>query len=119
MAEMSAAFAAHDFGAAHTETPVFLCLDVFFRGRFIKARPTGAGFILRVRVKQFITARDAFVHSGIFRLVVLAREGRLRGFHSANLILLESEFLLPLIFGFLNFVFHSVIVLQPGTTVCR
>jgi len=113
MTQVGAAMAAHDFRTAHSVGGVFLGFDVLLADGCIKARPAGAGFKLRIRIEQLVAAGSAFVCAGIFGLVVLACEWRLCPLHSTDLILLGREFLFPVFFGFLNFLFHLAIVLQP------
>src|SRR5206468_685263 len=82
-------------------------VDIFFRNWFVKAGPTRAGIEFGGRIKQFVTAGNTSVHARLLRVVILSREGRLRGFHAAYLILLWREFALPFFFGLFNFVLHN------------
>jgi hypothetical protein len=110
MPQMRPALAAHDFNAVHAVAHVFFGLDGFLVDRFKKARPTGSRFVLSIRIEQLVAACGTFVDAGLFRFVVLAREGRLRAFHSAHLVLLGRKLLLPLFLGLFNFFFHAAIV---------
>src|SRR5437762_1829300 len=100
---MSAAAPAHHFSPPHPMTDIFFRLDVLLGERFVKARPARTGLELRIRIEKLISARRTQIHSGVFRLVILPGEWRLRPFHPADLILLGCELLLPFLFGLLDF----------------
>src|SRR5262249_8597644 len=98
MTEMGAAPAARDFSPVHSITRVFFSIDVFFRCRFVKARPSGARFELRCRIEQLIAACSTQVHPSFFGVVILSSEWRFCAFHPAYVILLRCELLLPFLF---------------------
>src|SRR5262245_30869170 len=106
MAEVGSTSAAHDLGATHAIAVVFIRVDIFFGDGFVKAWPARSGIIFCIRIEQLVTACGALIYAWIFCLVILACEWTLRSFHAANLILLRSKLLFPLLVGFLNFVFH-------------
>lgn len=111
VAQMCAAFAAHDLGALHAVGVVFFGFHVFLNDGLEEAGPTGAGFKLRIGIEQFVAAGRAFVYARLLGLVVLAGERTFGALHAADLVLFGRQFFLPFFFGFLNFVLHEVIVM--------
>src|SRR5688572_13976566 len=104
--QMRAAGVAHDFGAAHAVGAVGLFLDLVFVCRLVKTRPSAAGVKFRLRVEEFGAAAHAGVHAFLLRLVVLAGERALGTLFAGDGVLLRRQFLLPLLVGLHDFLFH-------------
>ena len=110
--KVSAALAADDLRSGHSVACVFFSLDTFVLDGFIEARPARAGIIFCIRIEQFIPTCCTLVYARVFCLVVFAGKRTLRSFHSADFVLLGSEYFFPFLVGFFDFVLHQAIVLQ-------
>src|SRR5437660_11215893 len=73
---MSAAMAAGDFGAPHTQRVVFLCRDVALLDDVVEARPARPRLELRARIEKRLVADDAAI--GPLAVVVPVRAGERR-----------------------------------------
>src|SRR5438105_13437792 len=76
VAQMSAAMAAGDFGAPHTQRVVFLCRDVALRDDVVEAGPASPRLELRARIEKRFVADDAAI--GPLAVVVPVRPGERR-----------------------------------------
>src|SRR5262245_61450820 len=110
MAEVSAAGAALHFSPAHAVATIFLSLQVFGLDRLIKARPSGAGFELGVRLEQLVVARHALIDAFLLRTGVLSGERALRSFLATDVKLFGSQFLSPFFIRLIHFLIHTVIL---------
>src|SRR5436190_3674022 len=95
MAEMAIAARAENFDACHAMGVIGVVDDVFRRDRFEKAGPTGAGIELGISGKQWQSATDAGINTGLFVIVEDATEGRLGTFAAGDLILFGGQLLAP------------------------
>ena len=106
MAEMSVAAATKHFNAAHAVFVVFFGRDAFLMNRLIKARPTTAGFVLRVGTKQLLAAAYAGVSPGPLLRVVLSRKWRLGSALPSYAELLIGQLRTPLGVALVNLFRH-------------
>ena len=102
VAQVRVAAAANDFGAGREPSAVSDLAHVVGRDRLEEARPAGAGFELRVGIKQLLAATDAAVHARFVVVPIGAGEGSLGPFFSSDFELLRSQSLLPLGVVFCN-----------------
>src|SRR5260370_24649922 len=117
MAQMRLATGAAHFCPCHSVRAIRMLGDHAFGHRLVKARPAGAGVKLGVLAEQRLSAAHAGVHPPVFGLVIFPSEGRLRSRLAGDLILLGRELLLPLGFGFLDFLSH-VRLMWLAITAC-
>lgn len=98
VAEVAAALRAHYFGAAHTCGVVFYHLHCAGE-RVVKAWPASTRVELRVRRKEWVPARNAFVHA--FALLFKKRSSKrhLRPLLTQHTVLFGRELILPLRFA--------------------
>src|SRR5437588_4447970 len=106
MAEMSATLCAQDFGPRHHEFFVGLRRDSILRERLVETRPTAAGFELRFRTEERISAGRAFVNAGIMRAGILAGKCALGPLLAQDVILLRRQRLFPFCLGLLDLLAH-------------
>ena len=64
----------------------------------IKARPAAAGIVLRIGIKQLLSAGGAAIDARRFGVGILAGEGALGALLAQDVILLGSQFLAPFFF---------------------
>ena len=83
------------FGALHAEAAIGVSRDVFLGDQSPEAWPTGAGFELRIRVKQRGRAADAAVNPRVVIFCVLAGERRFGTLAPGDVELLGVELFLP------------------------
>src|ERR1700749_1401087 len=77
VAEVPAAAAAQDLGAAHEHAVVRAQLDRAGHGRLVEARPAGAGVELGVRAEQLVAAARTAVGTVLLVMEQLAGPGHL------------------------------------------
>jgi hypothetical protein len=94
---MTAATAAADLGADHSEAAILVHLDVLRNRRLVEARPTRPGLELRVRAEELGPTSGAAICPVILERDVLAREWTLGPLASENLVLLGRQSLTPLL----------------------
>src|SRR5205823_1563902 len=92
VSEMSAARTAHHFRPLHAVAAILFGLDVLFGQRLVETWPACTRFIFRAGIEHRITASDAGVDAGFFRLVIFACERRLGPFIPAHMVLFGCEF---------------------------
>src|SRR5258708_3789397 len=106
MAEVRVAPAAQHFLARHSVAHVTVDLHFLFIHRCIETRPTRTGMKFCLRRKQRLSAADADVHAGFFRIFVLTRARWLSALLPGHVILVWCKNLAPLRFALTNFFAH-------------
>ncbi len=106
VSEVRSATGAGDFDATHAMTGVGSVFDAIGCGRGVETGPSAAGVIFGAGVEEFLTAGGAEIHAGSFSVGVLAGERQLGTFLAKDAVLLGSEFLFPLLFGFCDLLGH-------------
>src|SRR6266478_2396923 len=93
--QVGVATAALHFRPPHPVTCIRLCLDSFFAGRSIETGPPRARMKLCFVTKQGLTAANALIRSGGFRVLVFASERRLGSLLPRHIVLILRKLLLP------------------------
>lgn len=106
MTKVCATFVASYFGANHAVAVVVFFFDVFCFERLVEARPATAGVEFCIGTEQLSAAANAFVSAFVMAVVVFTCEGALGALLASNPILLGSELLFPLFFGFDYLIAH-------------
>ena len=115
MSQMRAAVSTRHLDAAHAVALVPFFLDVFFFHRRPKARPSGAGVELGLRIEEVGSAADALIDAGVLGVPVFSGEWRFGAFESADFILFRSEMVVIIFFHRLPVQNDAVVSRRQGS----
>src|SRR4051812_28531940 len=112
--KMTFAACTQNLGAVHEKLAIGFRLNRLRRNRRVETRPAAARFVLRFRIKKFLTAACALVNALLVTVRILAGPGALRPLLAQDVVLHWGQLLFPLGVTLNDFFAHVRLTILPS-----